>query len=213
MISPCNEARGFSPSAGERWLALALRKVITCKCWRLSLPPECPTQSVSAGETELIVYSNNAAVSMVMNGGVLESARKGGGGGVGEAQRRSWTLVGASASRRRYGTCFSLKVTGGRELNAFVHLKISITPACSCVYYNQRCNGCCLMGFPGSECNYVPCRVSRRVIRYLFKKRNEKKKKLLTQSTLKYFSAGRSAVVGFTIPLSHYTSPCYTSLI
>lgn len=84
--SPSNDAQGFSTSAGERWLAFALRKVITCKCCWLSLPPECPTPSVSAGEIERIVYSNNAAVSMVMNGGVLESAHKGEEGGVGGAQ-------------------------------------------------------------------------------------------------------------------------------
>lgn len=80
MILSSNEAQGFSASAGERWLALALRKVITCKCYWLSLPPECPTPSISAREIECIVYSNNAVVSMVMNGGVLESAHKQGGG-------------------------------------------------------------------------------------------------------------------------------------
>lgn len=67
-------------SAGERWLALALKKVITCKCCRLSLPPERPTPSVSAREIERVVYSNNAAVSVVMNGEVLESAHEEGRG-------------------------------------------------------------------------------------------------------------------------------------
>lgn len=87
MFSPSNEAQGFS--TGERWVALALRKVITCKCCWLSLSPKCPATSVSAGEIERIVYSNNAAVSTVMNGGVLESTHSGADGEEGGAHRRS----------------------------------------------------------------------------------------------------------------------------
>lgn len=100
MISASNEAKGFSASAGERWLALVLKKVITCKCCWLTLPPECPTPSVSAGEIEHIVYSNNTVVSMVMNGGILESAHK----------------VGKRRGRRSIGRNLNLSPDGDKEL-------------------------------------------------------------------------------------------------